>query len=143
MRNKFDLLANHIIGNVDILCISEKKLDTSFRIDQFKIPGFSKPFRRDRDQYGGVHLVFVREDIPAKLSSENFTNSSNAINKFLEIFVFLETLDIFAPRKKKYLRESNMPFMNKSLVNAHRKRTRLRIEQILIESVITSNEISV
>ena len=288
IRNKFDLLTNQIIGNVDVLVISETKLDASFPIDQFKILGFSTPFRRDRDQYGGGLLVFVREDIPAKhlssentpiegiyvelnfrkknwllcctynpnrniitnhldalkrsldpystkydnlmvigdlnaeinlecmklfcetydlsslikvptcyknpekpscidllltnrpksfqnssvvetglsdfhkmtvtvmkttfeklkprvyyfrnwnefcnetfrtqlltkLSLENFSNSSNVINKFLEIYV--NTLDIFAPCKKKYLQASNKPFMNKSLANAHRKQTSLR-----------------
>ena len=65
-----------------------------------------------------------RTQLLTKLSMENINNSSNGINKFLEICV--NTLDIFAPRKKKYLRGNNMPFMNKNLVNAHRKRTRLR-----------------
>ena len=72
IRNKLDLLTNQISGNIDVLVISETKLDASFPIDQFKIPDFSTPFRRDRDQYGGELLVFVREDIPAKyLSSES------------------------------------------------------------------------
>ena len=34
--------------------------------------------------------------------------------------------DKFAPRKKKYSRGNNMPFMNKLLSRAHMKRTRLR-----------------
>ena len=66
------MLANQIIGNVDILVISETKLDASFPFDQFKILGFSTPFRRHRHQYSGGFLGFVREDIPVKhLSSEN------------------------------------------------------------------------
>ena len=72
LRNKFDLLANQITRNVDVLVISDTELDAFFPNDQFKIPGFSTPFRRDRDQYGGGLLVFVREDIPANhLSSES------------------------------------------------------------------------
>ena len=72
IRNKFDLLANQTTGNVDVLAISETKFDASFPIDQFEIPGFPTLFRRDRDQYGGGLLVFVREDTPAKhLSSES------------------------------------------------------------------------
>ena len=35
-------------------------------IGQFKILGFSTLFSRDREQYGGRLLVFLREDIPAK-----------------------------------------------------------------------------
>ena len=65
-----------------------------------------------------------RTRLLTKLSLENFNNSSNGINKFLEICV--NTLDIFARHKKKYLRGNNMPFMSKNLVNAHRKRTQLR-----------------
>ena len=66
-----------------------------------------------------------RAQLLTKSSMENINNNSNSINKFLEICV--NTLDIFAARKKKYLRGYNMPFMNKNLVNAHRKRTRLRV----------------
>ena len=59
IRNKFDLLANQITGNVDVLVISETKLDASFPIGQFKISGFSTPFRRDLDHYGGGLLVDI------------------------------------------------------------------------------------
>ena len=61
IRNKFDLLANQVIGNVDVLVVSETKLDASFPFSPF-----STHFRRDRDQHGGGLLVFVREDIPDK-----------------------------------------------------------------------------
>ena len=72
LRNKFDLLTDQIKGNVDVLVISETKLDDSFPTCQFKIPGYASPFRLDRDENGGGIMVFVREDIPVKfLSSEN------------------------------------------------------------------------
>ena len=58
------------MGNVDVLGISETKLDDSFPAGQFKIPGFASPFRLDRN--GGGIIVFVREDILVKyLSSED------------------------------------------------------------------------
>ena len=38
----------------------------------------------------------------------------------------MKTLDKFAPRKNKYSRGSNMPFMNKSLSRVQVERTRLR-----------------
>ena len=66
MRNKFDILTDQITGNVDIMVISETKLDDSIPESQFKIPGYSSPFRLDRDQNGGGIMVFVREDITAK-----------------------------------------------------------------------------
>ena len=41
LRNKFDILTNQIEGNVDVMVISETKLDDSFPEIQFKIPGYS------------------------------------------------------------------------------------------------------
>ena len=38
----------------------------------------------------------------------------------------MKTLDKFAPRKRKYSRGTNMPFMNKLLSSAYIKRTQLR-----------------
>ena len=45
-----------------------------------------------------------RSQLLTKLSLDNFNNSSNDINKFLE--TCNNTLDIFAPHKKKYLWET-------------------------------------
>ena len=47
LRNKFDLLTDLVLGNVDVLVISETKFDDSFPAGQFKIPGFASPFRLD------------------------------------------------------------------------------------------------
>ena len=69
LRNKFNILTDQITGNVDIMVISETKLDDSFPESQFKIPGYSSPFRLDRDQNGGCITVFVCEDITAKFLS--------------------------------------------------------------------------
>ena len=60
------LFLKHVISdNV----ISEIKLDDSFPESQFKVPGYSSPFRLDRDQNSGGIMVFVREDITAKFLS--------------------------------------------------------------------------
>ena len=67
IRNKFDQLVNGIKGNIDILMISETKLDDSFPSMQFLIEGFGPPFRSDRNSHGGGIFVYVREDIPCKL----------------------------------------------------------------------------
>ena len=66
MRNKFDILTDQITGNVNVMVISETKLDDSFPESQFKIPGYSSPFRLDRDQNGGGIMVFFREDMTVK-----------------------------------------------------------------------------
>ena len=67
LRNKFDYLIEQITGNIDILMISETKLDSSFPIGQFLINGYSEPFRIDRNSQGGGIMLYVREDIPSKL----------------------------------------------------------------------------
>ena len=67
VRNNFDLLGDIIKNNVDILMISETKLDSSFPNGQFQIHGYSEPYRFDRNGNGGGILVFIREDIPSKL----------------------------------------------------------------------------
>ena len=70
LRNKFDTLVDQIQGNVDTLVISEAKLDESFPVGQFKVPGFTTLFRRDRNEHKGVILVFVRKYISSKLISD-------------------------------------------------------------------------
>ena len=66
LRNKFDSLIEGIHGRIDILMISETKLDDTFPEGQFKIHGYSKPYRLDRNSNGGGIMIFVREDIPSK-----------------------------------------------------------------------------
>ena len=56
-------------GIIDVLVISGNKLDESFPVDQFWIPGYTSPFRLDRDQHDGEIMVFSREDVPAKFLS--------------------------------------------------------------------------
>ena len=64
--------------NVDILFISETRLDGLFPPDQFKICGFSVPYQYDRDWMGGGHLLYIRDDIPNELLKHDFgTNIEN------------------------------------------------------------------
>ena len=72
LRNKLDLLTDQTKRNLDVLAISETKLDDLFPAEQFKSPSYASPFRLDQNQNGGGILVSVRTDIPVKilLSSE-------------------------------------------------------------------------
>ena len=67
LKNKFDFLSHQVPGNIDILMISETKLDESFPPGQFLLDGYSVPFCSDRDGNGGGILLFIRKDIPSKL----------------------------------------------------------------------------
>ena len=52
--------------------VSETKLDDSFPEGQFLFDGFHSPFRFDRSKNGGGTMLYVREDIPAKLLNHDF-----------------------------------------------------------------------
>ena len=69
LRLKFDSLAQKITGNVDILMISETKLDNSFPEGRFLIEGCSKPYRIERNCHGGGIMLYLRADIPSKILS--------------------------------------------------------------------------
>ena len=66
IRNKFDDLKFLVTKNVDIMIISETKLDESFPESQFLVDGFKKPFRLYRTANGGGLLVYVRDKVPTK-----------------------------------------------------------------------------
>ena len=53
IRNKFEPLVSFINNNLDILMISETKIDDTFPDSQFLIKGFSVPYRLDHTAKGG------------------------------------------------------------------------------------------
>ena len=81
---KFDQMKVLLQGKVDILILTETKLDESFPTNQFLIEGYSKSFRFDRNRNGGGLLVYIREDIPCKeLKSHTLADGIEGI--FIEI----------------------------------------------------------
>ena len=66
LRNKFEALKIITKGNLDILIITESKLDDTFPINQFIIDGFSPPFRVDHNKNSGGVIIYVRDDIPSR-----------------------------------------------------------------------------
>ena len=75
IRNKIELLSEAVLGNIDILMVSETKIDMSFPTSQFVIQGFAAPFRLDRTNTGGGILVYARDDIPSKLLNISYVSS--------------------------------------------------------------------
>ena len=67
LRNEFKFLVEFVKSKVNILIISETKNDERSPLGQFKINGFNTPFRLDRNSNSGGIMLFVREDIPAKV----------------------------------------------------------------------------
>ena len=84
LRNKFESLKILIKGNIDLLVITESKLDESFPTQQFAIDGFTLPYRCDRNEKGGGVIIYVREDIPCR-ELTTLPSSSNIEGIFLEI----------------------------------------------------------
>ena len=66
VRNKIHLLSDLIKDKVDIMLISETKLDCTFPKSQFILDGYSPPLRLDRTANGGGLLLYLRNDIPTK-----------------------------------------------------------------------------
>ena len=83
LRNQFDLLCEQIKGSIDILIIMEIKFDDSFPHGQFLIDDFHSPFRRDHNKNGGGILLYVREDIPAKVLSHDFLTAEISFVKII------------------------------------------------------------
>ena len=85
LKTKFDEI--HGLLNekiVDLLFISETKLDSSYRDSLFEISGY-KLERRSRDAHGGGLAAFVKSDIPARrrkdLESKSLENITEVIFK--------------------------------------------------------------
>ena len=70
IRNKFMEISELMSKNfLDIMCLSETKIDGSFPIAQFSLPGF-KCHRADRNEHGGGIMAYVRNDLPHRRRSD-------------------------------------------------------------------------
>ena len=92
LRSKFDQLKLLIQGKIDILIITETKLDDSFPTEQFTISGYSKPYRLDRNRNGGGVIIYIREDIPSK-QINNFKIHDDIENIFIEVNLYKTKLN--------------------------------------------------
>ena len=59
IRNKFEPLVSFINNNLDILMISETKIDDTFSDSQFLIKDFSVPYRLDHTAKEGGILIYM------------------------------------------------------------------------------------
>ena len=78
------MLREIVQDKLDILLVSETKVDSSFPSSQFAKKGFSVPFRLDKNSLGGGIMLFVREETPSNLLSQNMPNTS-VENVFIEV----------------------------------------------------------
>jgi hypothetical protein len=69
ISSKFEPLVSLIkdtIQAIDLLLVTESKLDDTFPQDQFQIEGFSRPIRLDRNRNSGGLIIFVREGLTSR-----------------------------------------------------------------------------
>ncbi len=84
LASKFEPLKMIISDHLDILVIVETKLDNSFPTSQFLIPGYTKPYRLNRNKFGGGVMIYVKETVPSKqVYKHNFTKNVEGL--FIEI----------------------------------------------------------
>ena len=69
ISNKFDQLKLFAQGKVDILIVTETKLDSTFPTSQFVTDGYSEPYRFDRNRNGGGVLIYIRHTKPTTSGS--------------------------------------------------------------------------
>ena len=67
IRNKTEMLKEVLGNKIDVLLISETKLDDTFPVSQLVLEGFTQPCRLDKAKQGGGLRLLVRKDIPTKL----------------------------------------------------------------------------
>ena len=61
LPNKFERLKDIVMQHIDILVLTETKLDDTFPAAQFLVNGFSEPCRLDRNRKGeGLWFTFVK-----------------------------------------------------------------------------------
>ena len=105
IRNKFAMLTSLIKNKIDVLLLSETKIDETLPSEQFLISGFAKSLRFDRNSRGGSIMLFIRDNIPFKI-----LKPGNLLSKTEAFFMDINL------RKKKWLMCCGYN-PNKSMVN--------------------------
>ena len=73
IRNKFEPLLFYISlvsNNIDVLLISETKIDNTFPVSQFCVPGYSVPFRLELTGSGRGIMLYVKGYVPCRMLSK-------------------------------------------------------------------------
>ena len=84
IRNKFEQLKETVLKYIDILFVTETKLDETFLESLFLMDVFPKPYRLDRNKDGGGVMIFIRDTISSKILEKNiFPNDVESV--FVEL----------------------------------------------------------
>ena len=77
IRNMFPVLQTITQNNIDVLVLTESKLDNSFSTAMFTLQGYHAPIRLDRNIHGGGIIIYVRANIPHRTLGKLNSNTDN------------------------------------------------------------------
>ena len=72
--NRFNQLKARIESKVDIIAVTETKLDSTFPTSQLYVNGFTRPIRLDGNRNGEGVPIYIRRDIPSKELENHLPN---------------------------------------------------------------------
>ena len=84
IRNKFDQLKDIVPKYINILILTETKLDETFLICQCLMDYLSQPYRFDRNKHGSEVMVYIWDIIPSKVL-ENHSCPNNIECLFIKL----------------------------------------------------------
>ena len=67
IRNKFEQSKETVLKYIDILVVTETKLDETFLESLLLMDGFSKPYRLGRNKNAGGVVIFIHDTISSKI----------------------------------------------------------------------------
>jgi hypothetical protein len=114
---------NMISQNIDILGLTETKLDSSFPVSQFKMENFTV-YRKDRNCNGGGLMMYINSSIPSRIRNDLCTTTVDVENIVVELMLNREKMFIILLYKP--------PRVNDSLLVS-------TIEEILDKCILESN----
>ena len=94
MRNKFPALQTIIQNNIDILVLTESKLNNSFSTAISTLQGYHAPIRLDRNIHGGGIIIYIRANIPHRTLGKLTSNTDNE-GIFIELFLRKEKWPLY------------------------------------------------
>ena len=112
LRNKFDYMHNVLAnGLLDILCITETKLDETFRPNLFKCTGY-RCYRKDKSCNSGGMMIFIREDIPHSRLAKYEINDKSCHIECMVIHIQMKKLKFYLTCLYKNPKVPNDMFVN-------------------------------
>ena len=85
-RNKFDALCRIFKRKMDILLVSETKIDDTFPLAQFCVESYSTPYRLDRKCKRGGLLLYVRDVYLRNKLNQNLLKMKLSNDFLLKLF---------------------------------------------------------